>query len=109
MRDVTETGSGATERPASFASTVPEFLLDGLSGDNGFFEVACPRKSCGGMFIIEIARWEGDNNGAVKVRTRPCPYCFRVSWLPGEKPGAEPEPEQPKRRTRIVRTKKYGR
>lgn len=41
-------------------------------------ELRCPYLGCRGSFIVHKARWEHDTHQL----TRPCPYCFRTSYLP---------------------------
>lgn len=41
--------------------------------------VTCPRPDCGGKFIVQGDKWMQDK----EFKSRPCPYCWRISFLPG--------------------------
>ena len=87
------------------ASTVPEFAvkrfhIDAEDGSYDMLEVACPRRDCGKSFWVR-GSWTAPVEG--RVNTRPCPWCFRVSWLPGLKPTPQPEPG---RGRRVVKRKR---
>lgn len=102
MRDHAETG-----RDLEFRSTVPEFLatrfhLDTAEGSYDMLEVACPRTDCKRSFWVS-GSWKAPVEG--RVNTRPCPWCFKVSWLPGQKPV---EPGQPAARGRRVVKRRKG-
>lgn len=90
----------------SYASTVPEFaaerynLLDD-EGGRDLLKVRCPR--CKRVFWVETL-W--GRSPEVEHKTRPCPYCFKVSWLPGFKPGEQMALEPAPAKRRIVKRKK---
>lgn len=44
--------------------------------------LTCPRKDCGGRFLVNMEKLEGERRGKL-WHTAPCPYCFRVNLLPG--------------------------
>lgn len=54
--------------------------------------LTCPRRGCGGKFIVNLdGIWEQREKEAEKrtiftdpVKTIPCPYCMKVSLIPGE-------------------------
>jgi ribosomal protein S27AE len=66
-------------------------------GNKQLLGITCPH--CGGKALVakhwrvfhpdeemlQLARQRGDRRGVV-FRTRPCPYCFRASYLPGYHP-----------------------
>jgi hypothetical protein len=54
--------------------------------DDGWAMLACPRGDCKKQFMVERAGFKKSLPGRA---TRPCPYCFRVSVVPGQKPPGE--------------------
>jgi hypothetical protein len=44
------------------------------------YKVTCPRHDCGKWFIVKLTWWKGQYRG------RSCPYCYKVSWVPWERP-----------------------
>lgn len=59
-----------------------EFTVLGVDGEWG--ELQCPRKDCEGTFIVERTRFKEGHHDAVRTpKCRPCPYCFRISRIPG--------------------------
>jgi hypothetical protein len=68
-----------------------------VQGKRKLLGITCPQ--CGGKALVNkawramqpaedallLARSKGDFQGRV-FKTRPCTYCFKASWLPGEHP-----------------------
>lgn len=46
--------------------------------DKTCVELRCPYQECRGSFIVQLPRWAHETGQL----TRPCPYCFRSSYLP---------------------------
>jgi hypothetical protein len=62
--------------------TVPTFVteqveIDSITGSISMLAVVCQRGDCKCEFWVNL-KWAVGGYG-----TRPCPYCFRVSWIPG--------------------------
>lgn len=61
-----------------------EVILPGEKKPVVMLEGTCPRNDCNSQFLVD-EEWEdmeAEYHGA-HYPTRPCPYCFRVSLLPG--------------------------
>jgi hypothetical protein len=43
-------------------------------------ELTCPHEECGRSFIVALNDHKQCQDGG--VLTRPCPYCFRASYVP---------------------------
>jgi hypothetical protein len=95
-------------------SQLPEFEaeryhLDDDDGSHDLLKVRCER--CGSRFWVTL-KWkvvaqEGSATDGRGHRTRPCPYCFKVSWLPGESPDSrEPALFKPERPKRVVKRRR---
>lgn len=89
-----------------FRSQVPEYIAERFhihedEGSYDMLQITCPRPDCGNTFWV--AAWWAQK-ADFGVQTRPCPYCFRVSWKPGLKP-TRPEPA-PNARRRVVKRRR---
>lgn len=58
-----------------------EFTVKELDGDVGWLQ--CPRRNCKGTFAVNRGQFKSNNVVEERINTRPCPYCFRVSLVPG--------------------------
>lgn len=93
-------------------SQLPEFTAERyhIDDDTGSFDllkVRCER--CENNFWVQL-KWkviaeEGAASDGKGHRTRPCPYCFRTSWLPGEHPDQQTLFVAPVKR-RVVKRRK---
>jgi hypothetical protein len=59
---------------------VKHFEVVDMSKGDPWATLRCPRKDCKGEFKVERKRFKESREHAVG---RSCPYCFRVSGLPG--------------------------
>ena len=85
-------------QPERTPGSVPTFKVelvhfDDADGSHSALDVTCPRSDCKGWFMVRLV-WKVGGFG-----TRPCPHCFRVSWIPGR------ENTRPKGK-RVVRAKR---
>lgn len=48
--------------------------------EKGTATLQCPRKDCEGKFQVVVEDFK-----RLPDKTRPCPYCFRTSLVPGRK------------------------
>lgn len=61
-------------RAALHASKLPEYIVGGWAG---WLSLTCPRADCEGTFLVDPPFGNA---------TAPCPYCSKVSRLPGATP-----------------------
>ena len=61
-----------------------EFVVNATDADTAILK--CPRKSCSGVFVVDRGKFREGVNLAATTKTRPCPYCFRVSLVPTSAP-----------------------
>lgn len=79
------------DSPALPTFTVERFNIDAPDGSYDMYEVKCGRKECGLKFWVLLVwtkplRSRGrDDDPPARIKTRPCPYCFKVSKLPKRK------------------------
>jgi hypothetical protein len=69
-----------------------EFKVLELHEDGVHGTLQCPRKGCKGKFTVERSKFKGEGIASDLVDgivTRACPYCFRVSLLPGQAAASE--------------------
>ncbi len=54
------------------------FITDLAGKERECVELRCPYPECRGSFIVHAKFWSRDTGQL----TRPCPYCFRSSYVP---------------------------
>jgi hypothetical protein len=54
------------------------FVTDLAGRERECVELKCPYSGCRASFIVHAKHWSRDTGQL----TRPCPYCFRTSYLP---------------------------
>jgi hypothetical protein len=59
----------------------PEFGLTATERGAG---MTCPWHDCGGKFIVNLSQLTKPSGRRTDPRTLLCPYCERVSLMPGE-------------------------
>lgn len=57
-----------------------------IAADEHAASLKCPRRSCSGIFGVDRGKFRDGVNLAATTKTRPCPYCFRVSLVPTSAP-----------------------
>jgi hypothetical protein len=60
------------------APVLKEFNVVKVSAKHG--TLACPKKDCKGEFTVDRKQFKAQKP---TFPTRPCPYCFKVSLIPG--------------------------
>lgn len=63
----------------------PPFVVVGGPPVDGSYDhvwLQCPRRQCGGEFVVNREDFKAGRGDAADFRTRPCPYCFRASTIP---------------------------
>lgn len=68
-------------------TSLKEFTVTQVDGEWGWLQ--CPRHDCKGEFAVERKKFKECNG---EIVTRACPYCFRVSLIPGRSGGTEADP-----------------
>lgn len=49
-----------------------------VSKDGALGTLRCPKRACKGEFTVNREKFKME-----KYRARPCPYCFKCSYVPG--------------------------
>jgi len=60
------------------ATILKEFKVVKVNGTQGTLQ--CPKKDCKGKFTVDRKQFKAQKP---TFATRPCPYCFKVSVIPG--------------------------
>lgn len=70
----------------STVSQLPTFAVRRVTAlGHHWAEVTCPRADCGSVHLVSEGAWREKHAERLEgCGTRPCPYCFRVSWIPEE-------------------------
>jgi hypothetical protein len=81
----------------SHLSTAPSFRVEWFdiheaSGSYSMLQVFCGRSACGEEFWVRPLWLQPHPRTGWNTWTRMCPHCGMVGWLPGQKPGEQPEP-----------------